>query len=206
MRRGVALVQICQGLDPHSRRSGSKGAQPPESVQRTALRAVCTIIDAFHFVPPGSRLSTAALPQPAADVIAQHQARQAAGAVPAGQEVVLPAAAAQLPRNGAGAANGAAAGAPAAGNSRGASASGPGQAEEGTEERAGSAAGDGEDPADDPQAAEEEADTAEAEEAAAAAATAKRGADLQGQIQKVLVGRVLPALLRMMHKVRLCQP
>lgn len=227
---GVA-VQICQGLDPHSRRSGSHGALPPESVQRTALRAVCTIIDAFHFVGSGGRLRTAALLQPAADAAAQQRLRQASGLAPPGAAAVLPDAAAAAPATGtpgkpnssAAPAGHATGDAEATGVVRGVSSAGNGgeDADADGEALLHEEGGDGDaaaEDADDPAAVDgeqmadqegvqeevgvEDLEGAEVAMDEAAGESADRGRDLESRIQKVLVGRVLPALLRMMHKVR----
>lgn len=42
-------------------RGRARKGDAADVVQRNALRAVCAIIDAFHFVPPGTRLDTAPL-------------------------------------------------------------------------------------------------------------------------------------------------
>lgn len=41
-------------------RGGGHKGDAADIVQRNSLRAVCAIIDAFHFVAPGERLDTAA--------------------------------------------------------------------------------------------------------------------------------------------------
>lgn len=216
-------VQICQGLDPATRRSGGNGAALPESVQRTALRAVCTIIDAFHFVGPGGRLRAAAVPQPAAEAAAQQRLRQASGLAPPGQAAVLLAAAPapRAPGEPNSSAAGRAAGEPAGtGVVRCARSTADGGEEpdadgellpdtEGGDNEVGDAeepaAADGEETADQEGDQEEEGVEGLQEAEAAADGAAEGGADtgagLEGRIQKVLVGRVLPALLRMMHKV-----
>jgi hypothetical protein len=50
-------VQLASGGGRRGARKGDAAA----IVQRNALRAVCAILDAFHFVPRGSRLHAAPL-------------------------------------------------------------------------------------------------------------------------------------------------
>lgn len=214
-------------MDPRSRRSGGNRAPPPESVQRTALRAVCTIIDAFHFVTPGQRLGAAPLPQPVADAVAQHRLRQAAGLAAPGEEAVIPATSAPLlaaaPHNGTAApapaceTNGAAEGAnPATGGRASEQAADvadvrmevdqdldeleePAQASEVADGAGGEDGGTAE--AGEPEAALEEEGEADAMDNGDDVTEEAQARGLEDRVQTVLVKRVLPALLGMMYKV-----